>query len=471
MWNEDRVVALVGRPNVGKSRLFNRLAGRRIAIVHDQPGVTRDVNSTEVEDGAYQLLDTGGLGLQVEMSEKELVAAAEDQVFFAIEAATLVCFVVDGRQGCVPMDETLASDLRRYGKKTILVINKVDQGGMEPIEDDFSHLGFDCVVLVSAEHGYNISELQRIIKKILGPAPLVEKEPDVRRTKLCFIGRPNVGKSSMCNALLKNERLVVSDVPGTTRDCVEQDLEYISDKGGEHWYFRLFDTAGVRRNAKLSSSVEYFSTVRSRRAMEFADVVFIVLDARDGVTKQDKALMAEVNEAGKATAVIVNKWDYALETFEEEPLKGYESEFEFRDAFVKAVRKELFALPSSPIIFASAKTGFNLAEVLKVARAIDVRCEKKLPTPKLNQVMEQLLRKREPRYIDNKRFKIYYSVHVGARPFKIKIFCNRATKLEESYRRYLEKGLSEAFGLEGCPITFELIGKTVRYAQPTKGKK
>jgi GTP-binding protein len=468
MFNEDRVVALVGRPNVGKSRLFNRLAGRRIAIVHDQAGVTRDVNATEVEDG-YQLLDTGGLGLQAKMSEQELVAAAEDQVYFAIQAATLVCFVVDARQGCVPMDEDLAGELRKFGKQTMLVINKTDHSGLDSIEEDFSHLGFDHVVKVSAEHGHNIEGLKDAINDILGPAPEVEKAPEVRRTKICFIGRPNVGKSSLCNGLLQNERLVVSDVAGTTRDCVEQDLDYTTEKG-EDWHFRLYDTAGVRRKGKLSSSVEYFSTVRSRRAMEFSDVVFIVLDAPDGVTKQDKALMAEINEAGKATAVIVNKWDYALEMFEDEPLKGYDTIEEFQESFLQAVRKELFALPQSPVIFASAVTGHNLTNVLALARTLDQRCEKKLKTPQINKALAGMIRKREPRYLDNKKFKVYYSVQTGIRPYKIRIYCNRATKLEESYRRYLEKGIIEAFKLQGCPVTFELIGKTVRYADDDKMK-
>lgn len=478
MITDHRIVALVGRPNVGKSRLFNRLARRRIAIVHDQPGVTRDVNATEIEDGHYTLLDTGGIGLEPEMSHKAIVEAAEDQVFFALQSASLICFVVDGREGPVGLDETLAARLRAEGKRVLLVVNKIDSSDMEARILDFAGLGFADMLGVSAEHGYGVTALENAIRDALGPAPeRTDCAISKRRISIAFVGRPNVGKSSLVNALLDTERLVVSEVAGTTRDSVALDMDFSpgrsvsgkADSEPEPWRFRLVDTAGVRRSTKLSSPVEYFSTVRSRQAAEMADVVFLVLDALDGVTRQDKSFLGEiVRESRAALAVLVNKWDLAIETFAQNPLSGYKDEKEFRAAFTEAVRKELFYLPGSPVIFASALEKHNMRGILETARGIDERAETKIPTPKINRLIARLIEKRPPSYVKGKRLKVFYGVQTGVRPFRFKFFCNSALGINDSYRKFLENGFIEEFSLQGCPIRFEWVGKPKRYATGSK---
>lgn len=465
-----QTVALVGRPNVGKSRLFNRLAGRRIAIVHDQAGVTRDVNAVEIGQH-YTLLDTGGIGLQVDMTEKEMIEAAEEQVFVAVEAADLICFVVDGREGITTLDAAIADRLRQGGKTVLLVVNKIDAPEMETRADEFAALGFGEMVYVSAEHGYNQEALQNAIEAVVGPAPEIVANEEVaeleeRRIRICFAGRPNVGKSSLCNRLLDANRLVVSEISGTTRDAVELDLDYNLPNRDETWRFRLVDTAGVRKRSRQQSSVEYFSSLRSREAIEQSDVVFLVLDALDGVTKQDKTFLGEILEMGKACIVLVNKWDKALETFEREPLRGYETEEQFRGAFRKAIEKEFFFLPKSPILFVSAQTGFAIEGILQSARDLDKRCELTLPTGKLNRVIGALVDRQEPRHIRGKRFKIYYAVHRKQRPHTIRMYCNRAWRLDDGYRRYLQNSLIEEFRLQGCPLVLELWGKPARTPAP-----
>jgi GTP-binding protein len=459
-------VALVGRPNVGKSRLFNRLARKRLAIVHDQAGVTRDVNSTVVGNH-YNLLDTGGIGLVVDMDHEKLIAAAEDQVWLAVEAADLICFVLDGREGLTPLDETIAEKLRQSGKKILAVVNKIDDEGMEGRAVEFEALGFDEVIPLSAEHGYNSRQLEQEIEDVVGPAPEVEKEDEPYRINLAFVGRPNVGKSSLCNFLLEDERLVVSEVPGTTRDSVMLDLDFKS-KDDKILPFRLVDTAGLRRRKRVSHSVEYFSTVRTRHAIESADIVFLVIDAEEGVTRQDKAMAGEIIDAGKAVILVVNKWDIAIDRFRANQPVGYENMDAFRKHYTKQAMREIFFLPDSPVLFVSAMRGFAMDRVLKVARSVWETSGRTLATAKINALVHQMIEKRQPRYLDNKRFKAYYTVQVGNRPFVFRIFCNRATKLVDSYRRYLQNGFIKHFKLEGCPLQFELKGKEKRYSGPGK---
>lgn len=473
--NTERTVALVGRPNVGKSRLFNRLAGRRIAIVHDQPGVTRDVNTVDV-DGDYTLLDTGGIGLDAKdqalviardsTQTEALIDAAEQQVFVAIEAAKLILFVVDGRAGMTPLDEMIADRLRRQNKPVILIANKIDDPSHEPDAAELGRLGFGNPLLVSAEHGIGEDAMRRGIAEVLGEKPIDWEVPDAeeRRVRMCFVGRPNVGKSSLCNRLLNDERLVVSEVPGTTRDSVELDLDFQTPTGAA-WRFRLVDTAGMRKRTRLSSSVEYFSIKRTEDAIAGSDVAFLVLDAKTGVTHQDKTLAGQVLEAGRALAIIVNKWDFAVETFAGEGLTGFEDEADFRKQFLHALKKELFFLPDSPVIFASAKTGFSMDRILKAARRIDQNLERRLATGKLNRVLRETMDRQSPRLSGGKRFKLFYAVQVGSRPLRIRLFCNQSARLEESYKRYLEKAVQKEFELAGCPIWFSLVGKEKRYLE------
>ncbi|MDX2111987.1 MAG: ribosome biogenesis GTPase Der [Verrucomicrobiota bacterium] len=455
--NAGRIVAIVGRPNVGKSRLFNRLARKRLAIVHDQPGVTRDVNSTDLEDG-YTLLDTGGIGLVAGANERAIYEAVEEQVFISVEAAQLILFVVDGQEGLVSLDEIVLERLRKSGKEIILVVNKLDNSSDDDKLVLFRKLGFKRTVGVSAEHGRGEDDLRELIAKILGPKPEEPVVTEPRRIKICFAGRPNVGKSSLCNALLKSDRLVVSEVPGTTRDSIELDFDYTA-KSGEVWPFRLVDTAGLRRITRVRQPVEYFSMKRTEESIDAADVVFMVIDAQEGITKQEQAIAGKIAESGKLHAIIVNKWDIAQTAFDSGKIEHHATLAEYRAAFEDAIRRELFFLADSPIIFASALNGYSIERLLNESREVDARAEQHLSTGRVNALFEKLVQRREPRFIKGKRFRIYYATQTGRRPFRFKVFCNQSGHLDETYRRYLERGFVETFGLQGCPLRFELIGK------------
>lgn len=455
----ERTVALVGRPNVGKSRLFNRLVGRRVAIVHDMPGVTRDLASAEVARN-YTLLDTGGIGMKPEMTPAMIHEATEEQVDFAIQAASLVIFVTDGIEGLSVIDRELADKLRRHGKPVLLAVNKMDKPSAARNLNDFYQLGFGDPLPVSAEHGEGTDILHEKILKGLGPyAPPRKTDAEKqRRVRLCLCGRPNVGKSSLGNRLLKAPRLIVSEVAGTTRDAIETDLDY-TDDDGTLLPFRLIDTAGVKPRRKLGSSLDYFSGLRTTDAIARTDVAFLIIDAMTGVAKHDKTLAGEILAAGKSLVIVVNKWDLAQEQFAEEMVSGYDSEKEFRLAFIEAVRKELFFLPESPVLFVSAKSGFQVESLLKAARAVDTTAGMPLPTGLLNAALRRLLERNTARVVGGRRFKIYYAVHIANRPFVIRIFCNREEQFDDGYRRYLESNLRQEFRLEGCPIRFELVGK------------
>ncbi len=457
-------VAIVGRPNVGKSRLFNRLAGRRISIVHDRPGVTRDVVVADSPEG-YALMDTGGIGMLPEMTPSEIQHATEDQADFAIRAADLLLFVVDGREGLIPLDETLALKFRKMGKKPVLVVNKMDEPGKNYSISEFDRLGFEQTVGISAEHGLGMESLLSIIASRLPPPPPPPDDDSDARTKIAFIGRPNVGKSSLCNRLLNMDRLIVSDVPGTTRETVELDLDYEVEGQEDVWKFRLFDTAGLKRKKRIDSSLDYFSAVRTKHAIEAVDIVFLVLDAREGVTKQDKVMAHHALEEGRALSILVNKWDLALEGFRKDPLPGYEDEKDFRKSYLKSIRKEFFFLPDSPVSFVSAKTGYSIKDFLQVAQDLDARMDKAISTSALNKLIGDMWEHRPPAKIKGKRFKVFYAVQVENRPFRIKLFCNREERLNDQYKRYLEKGIQKEFGLSGCPLKFSLAGKEARYKE------
>ena len=457
-------VAIVGRPNVGKSRLFNRLAGRRISIVHDRPGVTRDVVVADSPQG-YTLMDTGGIGMLPEMTPTEIQEATEDQADFAIRAADLLLFVVDGREGLIPLDETLALKFRKMGKKPVLVVNKLDEAEKNYSISEFARLGFEQTVGISAEHGHGMDNLLSTIAGRLPPPPAPADEDVESRTKIAFIGRPNVGKSSLCNRLLNMDRLIVSDVPGTTRETVELDLDYQVEDQDDLWRFRLFDTAGLKRKKRIDSSLDYFSAVRTKHAVESVDIVFLVLDAREGVTKQDKVMAHHVLSEGRALSILVNKWDLTLESFRKDPLPGYEDEKDFRKSYLKSLRKEFFFLPDSPVSFVSAKTGHSINDFLQVAQDLDSRMDQTLSTSALNKLIGDMWEHRPPAKIKGKRFKVFYAVQVENRPFRIKLFCNREERLNDQYRRYLEKGIQQKFGLSGCPLKFSLAGKEARYQE------
>jgi GTP-binding protein len=465
-----RSVVIVGRPNVGKSRLFNRLARARISIVHDQPGVTRDVISAEVSDG-YTLMDTGGLGLKEgETSTAAIIAASEKQVGFAVDTASVIVFVVDGLDRVTALDDRIASQLRRVGTPVILVVNKSDFGEEKADHEGISRLGLGEPIFVSAEHGRGEGELRRAILDRLPPAPEAAPAPapgpqPVHANRppgpicISFIGRPNVGKSSLANRLLRSDRLIVSDVAGTTRDAIELPFEFKGRDKKMH-PFRLIDTAGIKAATKVASPVEYFARLRSLDAMQRSDVVFLVLDALDGVGSLDKVIAGEAVKERKPIAIIVNKWDLVKDAFRKGMgIGGAKTEREYREKYEKAVFERLFFTPGAPLIFVSAMSGFEVDRMLNAAVKLHRTLDKKLPTSRLNDTLANLAGRTPPPAIGARRFKIYYATQTGNRPFRIKIFCNREERLSESYRRYLEAGLVKEFELNGCPIEFELVGK------------
>jgi len=461
----SRTVAIVGRPNVGKSRLFNRLARKRISIVHDQPGITRDVISTFVEEDAYTLLDTGGIGLKEGATRADIIKASELQVTFAIETADVILFVIDGLSSISSIDERIAASLRRSGKKVVLVVNKADFGEEKIEPSEAYQLGLGEPLYVSAEHGRNEDYLREAINANLGPLPVDDGSGKTAADPLCvcFVGRPNVGKSSLGNRLLASDRLIVSDEPGTTRDAVEVAFEF-KGRNGKMYPFKLIDTAGIKASTKLSSPVEYFSRLRSLDALQRANVVFLVLDALEGVTQQDKAIAGEAVKERKPIVIVVNKWDLVRKAFAKpEGISGYKNEREYREKYEKAVFERLFFTPGSPLIFASAMSGYEVDRMLNAAVQLNRTLDKKLQTSKLNETISYLAERTPPPAVGGRRFRVYYATQTGNRPFRIKLFCNREEKLTEQYRRYLEANLVDKFGLAGCPIYFDLVGKD-RYA-------
>jgi GTP-binding protein len=458
----SRTVAIVGRPNVGKSRLFNRLARKRISIVHDQPGVTRDVISAEIEDGDYTLLDTGGLGLTDLETPNALIVASEEQVRFAIDTADLILLVIDGLSGVTALDERIAGALRRSNSRNVvLVVNKADFNEDKVEMSDAYRLGLGEPLFVSAEHGRGEDDLRAAILAKLGPPPV---EIDAGKTAadplcVCFVGRPNVGKSSLSNRLLRSDRLIVSDVPGTTRDAVVLPFDF-EGRDGKMYPFQLIDTAGIKASTKIGSPVEYFSRLRSLDAIKQTDVVFLVLDAIDGVTQQDKAIAGEIIKECKPIVIVVNKWDLVRSSFKTpEGVKGFKNEREFREKFEKELFNRLFFTPGAPVVFVSAMSGYEVDRMLNSAVQLNRLLDTKIPTARLNQLLIFLAERTPPPAIAGKRFRIYYATQTSTRPFRIKIFCNREEKLTENYRRFLEAGIVREFGLNGCPVYFDLVGK------------
>ena len=469
----SRIVAIVGRPNVGKSRLFNRLARKRISIVHDQPGITRDVISAEIAEGKYTLLDTGGLGYKGEDTPSALTKASEQQVDFAISAASLILFVVDGLSGLSGLDEKIATMLRKSRKQVRLVINKADFDDSKVALDEAYRLGLGEPLRISAEHGNGEAELRTAIMEALGPEPVAEEATGPKTADdplcICFIGRPNVGKSSLSNRLLKSDRLIVSDVPGTTRDAIELPFTF-KGRDRQNYPFKLIDTAGIKAATKLASPVEYFSRLRSLDAIKNTDVVFLVLDAMEGVTQQDKAIAGEAIKEGKPIIIVINKWDLVQAAFKQAGgFAPYKSERDYREKYEKALFDRLFFTPGSPVIFVSAMSGYEIDRMLNSAVKLNRTLDKKLPTAKLNQVLGFLAERNPPPAIGGKRFRVYYAVQTSTRPFRFKLFCNREEKLTEQYRRYLEAGIVEEFDLAGCPIFFDLLGKVKDETRGSRG--
>ena len=469
------LIAIVGRPNVGKSALFNRIVGRRIAIVHDQPGVTRDRISAEAEwhGQPFTLVDTGGIGLlRREKADDVIVKAALEQVELAIEAANVILLVVNVQEGVVPLDREVAARLRRSGKPVLIAANKVDTERVEIDADEFARLGFEKIFPVSAIHGLGVEELMNASVALL-PQSRVEgresrAEPDAGAQtpardplKLAIVGRPNVGKSSIINALTRSARVIVTPVPGTTRDSVDVPFEVETD--GVREKYILIDTAGMRKARRVNDSIEFFSVKRAEDSIERCDIVILVLDAESGILEQDKKVADKIVEARKACIVVVNKWDL----FDEATREARETEIVRRQQktvrgaadimttlseFGAWVQEKLFFLDYAPVIFTSAKSGFHLDRLLEAVRYVAAQLRRKIPTSILNRTLHDAVERRQPVSDVGHRLKFFYATQVRESPPTFLLFVNRDELFSATYKKYLADSLRRAFGYEGCPI-------------------
>jgi GTP-binding protein len=427
-------IALVGRPNVGKSTLFNRICGRRKAITDSRPGSTRDRNyaQTSWQGAAFELVDTGGLLLG---TADPLLGPAADQARRAIAEADLVLLVVDGRSGLLPDDAGIARELRRGGKRVIVAVNKAEASadGLE----EFSRLGFEEKIAISAEHGIGIGDLlDAALSAVPRVAAAEEKEPALR---VALLGRPNVGKSSLLNAFLGEERAVVSPIPGTTRDAVDSLVE----RGGRRYLF--VDTAGMRRSRHLKETVDHVSVVQARRSLERADVAVMVLDAEEGLREMDAKVAGEAAEAGRGIVVAVNKWDVAR------------ARSLTQKGFTQAVRDHLKFLAWAPVRFVSAKTGKGLDDLLAEVERVHSARNHRVSTGELNRMLAAAARKYAPKPDKGAgEVKILFGTQIGVAPPTFVISLNRPTDLHFSYRRYLENQIREHFGFEGTPIVLKV---------------
>jgi len=446
----SRTAAIVGRPNVGKSALFNRLAGRKISIVHDQPGVTRDRIVAECKLGAhpFTIIDTGGIGGDVDASFTDQVHA---EVELALQAAEVILFVVDGQDGLTPVDSELARRLRRVSKPVVLVVNKVDVDKHRDMDAEFSRLGLEPSVRVSAEHGRNINLLVEMTESFLPPAQLDEPaaSPSV---KLALVGRPNVGKSSMVNAILEDSRTMVSPISGTTRDAI--DVPY--QRGGQDYI--LIDTAGIRPRGKVDNSVEVFSVMRSERSIRRADLCVLVIDATMGVTAQDKKIAGQIQEARKPCVVAVNKWDLV-------EIEGDRKEFLHN--FMDGIRGELFFLGYAPVMMVSAKTGDNMTRLFRTIEDVRHCSKQRITTGPLNRLMQAVVTSNPPPIRSGKRFKILYATQLDTGneaipPPQFLLFVNSADALVPAYKKYIEGRIREESPFTGLPVIIHLRGRPPR---------
>jgi len=426
------VVAIVGRPNVGKSTLFNRILGQRTAVVHPQAGVTRDRLYRDTEWGGHHftLVDTGGIESKTEEPMAARVAAQARQ---AIVEADLVLFLVDGRTGLLPEDYQVAEILRRSGKPVILVVNKVDDFAKPLPTAEFYALGLGEPVPISAAEGLNTGDL---LDMVIARLPAVTAVPEAEAVRIAVIGRPNVGKSSLVNALLGEERVIVSDLPGTTRDAI--DTRFCRG-GGE---YVLIDTAGIRRKAKIRASIERYSVLRAAKAVQRADVALLVLDAAEGVTNQDQKIAGLAEEAGKAVIIAVNKWD--LLTPDKVSVARYR----------EGIRDELRFIGYAPVLFVSARTGQGLEKLLDTVDAVMAQYRRQIPTRSLNQIVHDALMVTPPPAQKGKRLKFLYGTQVATGPPTFLMFVNDPGLVSQGYRRYLENQLRQVYGLTGTPVRF-----------------
>ena len=435
------LVAIVGRPNVGKSTFFNRISGHRIAIVEDTPGVTRDriYADTEWNGRKFTLIDTGGIDPK---SDDVLLKQMRYQASIAMDTADVICFFVDARSGLVPDDEDVANMLRRTKKPVLLVVNKVDHAGLTNETYDYYALGLGDPIAISATNMLGLGDLLDEIVKALPPKEEGEDE-DEAIIQLAVVGRPNVGKSSLCNRLLGEERTMVSNIPGTTRDAI--DTPFTSPDGRR---FNIIDTAGIRRKKMIEDqSLERYSVIRSLAAIRRCDVALLLIDANDGVTEQDAKIAGLIRDEGKACVVIVNKWD------------AVEKDTGTLEKNRRQVLSDLKFMDYANVLYISALTGQRTGLVLKEAAAAYDQYARRVTTGALNDVLGDAQMSLQPPLMGSRRLKIYYATQPLTCPPTIALFVNDAELMHFSYQRYLENCIRKAFGFNGTPIRFDLREK------------
>ena len=427
------IVAIVGRPNVGKSTFFNKVVGRRISIVEDTPGVTRDRIIAEAEWTGHHffLIDTGG----IEPDSKEIIPAQmRMQAELAMDMADVVLFMVDGRDGLTTADEEVAAMLRRKGKEVILVANKIDTAKMPDHYYDFYELGLGEPFAISSTNQLGLGDLlQEIVERFPERSMAEEEEDDI---KIAIIGKPNVGKSSIVNAFVGEERVIVSNIAGTTRDSIDTPFEQDGVK------YTLIDTAGIRRRSKVTDDVEKFSVVRAVAAIERCDVALLVIDAMEGVTEQDKKIAGIAHEAGKGIVVVVNKWDLVKK--ETNTMRDFE----------RQVKGELVFMSYAPVLFTSALKGQRLPQVLQTARNVAEMRAMRVSTGQLNNLIQDAMMMNNPPSDKGRRLKIYYVTQVGVKPPLFSFQVNDRELMHFSYARYLENKIRDAYSFAGTSIKF-----------------
>lgn len=424
------VVALVGRPNVGKSTIFNKIVGKKISIIEDTPGVTRDRIYSEAtyKNYRFNVIDTGGIDTSLEKFNDEIKMQAE----IAINESDVVIFVVDGKEGLTSNDLVVRDILRKSNKKVIVAINKVDNKKANDHIYDFYELGFDIYIPISGEHGIGFMELMDEATKDFNE----KEEKEDKRLKFSVIGRPNVGKSSLINAMLNEERVIVSNVAGTTRDAIDTVLTYQKEE------FVVIDTAGMRKKGKIYENVEKYSLLRSMKAIDRSDICLLVINAEEGIIEHDKHIAGYVLEKGKGLIIVVNKWDTVED---KKTIKDY----------LKEVRSEFQFLSYVPVIFTSALTKKRVHTIMPEVLKVSENIKREIKTSVLNDVVQEAYLLNLPPSYKGRRLKIYYANQTGVKPPKFTFFVNSKNLVHFSYERYLENKLRENFELEGTPIIIQ----------------
>ena len=431
------IIAIVGRPNVGKSMLFNKIIGRRLSIVEDTPGVTRDriYGESDWRGRKFTLIDTGGIEPR---TDNQILAFMRSQAQIAIDNATVIVFLCDIKTGMTASDQEVASMLQRCGKPVVLAVNKVDQG-QSPDIYEFYNLGLGDPIAVSAVHGHGTGDLLDACVQYFPPEDEEEEEDDA--IKVAVIGKPNAGKSSLVNKILGEERVIVSNVAGTTRDAI--DSRFTNSKGS----FVFIDTAGMRKKSKVEEDIEKYSVLRATMAIDRADVCLIMIDATEGVTEQDTKVAGMAHEAGKASIIVVNKWDLV------------DKDDKTMARMTEDIRRDLAYMTYAPILFISAKTGQRVDKLFDMIDYVSNQATFRVTTGMLNTVLADAQTRVQPPTDKGRRLKIYYMTQVGVKPPHFVVFCNDRRLFHFSYQRSLENCIRSTFGLEGTPIILSIREK------------